>query len=270
MSTSFVLRVSPLVFFLTLLSSYVYSAEKIEFPPVEVPQKKLFVGEKLVYRIRYLRIPVGRAEAEVKEIVQINNRPAYHIVVRVQSYPAINFIYPVRDEHHSFIDAENLYSLKYQKNIREGRHHAEEMMTYDQESHTAHIVNLETKSEKQIPIPENVQDQLSCGYFFRTLLIKPRSSVFIPVNADSKNWALEVKVHDVKSMKIKGIGRFHALEAEPLIQFRGIFVKQGKIRGWISLDERRIPLKMKVKVPILGSVVAELSEYHPGREEAGV
>ena len=46
--------------------------------------------------------------------------------------------------------------------------------------------------------------------------------------------------------------------------FEGFFVRRGKVRGWMSMDERRIPLVMKVKVPVLGEVVATLSGYEPG------
>ncbi len=241
------------------------SAEEIDFPPSESAQKKLFVGEKLIYHIEYLGIPVGRAEAEVKEITEIQGRQAYHIVVQVRSSKFIDLVYKVRDEHHSYIDTEKLHTLQYEKILREGRYRADEVMTYDQVNHTARYYSRRNKSEKEMFIPQDVQDQLSCGYYFRTLDVKPRSSVFIPVNADEKNWDLEVKMLDAEPMKIEGVGTFQALEAEPIIQFQGIFVKRGKIRGWVSMDERRIPLKMKVKVPILGSVVAQLHEYIPGK-----
>ncbi len=257
------MRLSTLLFVLFFIPRFLFAGET-QFPRVDIPQKKLFVGEKLVYKITYLKIPVGEAESEVKEITEIADRKVYHIVVRVRSFPALNFIYKVRDEHHSYIDVEGLYSLRYEKDLNEGPFHAKETITYDHENHKARYTHTKSEAEFEMPIPENIQDQLSCGYFFRTLVVQPESSISIPVNADKKNWSVEIKLHNVKQMKIKGIGEFEALETEPLMPFRGIFVKQGKIRGWISLDERRIPLKMKVKIPILGHITAELSHYDPG------
>jgi len=238
------------------------------FPKVEKPQAKLFPGEKLTYKIFYLGLPVGEAIAQINEIVTVNGRRAYPIDVTVHSYRAIDFLYKVRDEHRSFLDVETFASLKYEKKIHEGRKKQHEIIEYDQDRHTASYFFPDTGIRKVMAIPEQVQDQLSCGYFFRTLEIKPESSVFVPVNADFKNWSLEVKLHQSAPMKIEEVGTFDALEAEPLIQFQGIFVKKGKIHGWLSLDERRIPLKMKVKVPVLGSVTAELIEYQPGALEA--
>lgn len=253
-----------LFFIVLLFFSPLVFADEVVFPAVKTPARKLSVGEKLEYTIRYLGIPVGKAVAEVKEITKLGEKPVYHITVQVTSHPVIDLVYKVRDTHHSFIDTERLHSLRYEKILNEGRYRADEVMTYNQEAHTAHYLSRKNGSEKEMDIPKDVQDQLSCGYWFRMQTIKPNTTVTVPVNADEKNWELEVKLHDVKKMKIKGIGEFGALEAEPLIKFQGIFVKRGKIRGWISMDERRIPLKMKVKVPILGSVVAELSAYTPG------
>ncbi|MBP9865625.1 MAG: DUF3108 domain-containing protein [Candidatus Omnitrophica bacterium] len=237
-----------------------------EYPAVQKPAGNFFVGEKLTYKISYLGLTVGEAEAEVSAMETLNNRSVYHMIVRVKSHPVIDLLYKVRDEHHTWIDAEKLHSVRYEKKLREGRYKVHEVMTYDQEKHTALYKSLSNNSEKEMLISKDVQDQLSCGYFFRTLEVKPNTTVTLPVNADEKNWDLEVKLLTAAPLEIEGVGRFQALEAEPFIKFQGIFVKRGKIRGWISLDERRIPLMMKVKVPVLGSVVARLSSYKPGEK----
>lgn len=242
------------------------AGEEPVFSPVEEPARKLFVGEKLVYQIRYLAFPIGKAEAEVKEIRNIRGRDAYHIVVKVRSYFVIDLVYKVRDEHHSFMDVEKLNSLGYKKDIREGPRRLKKSMAYDPARHRAVFLD-EQGSQKGMPVPDHVQDEVSCGYWFRTLPLKPRSSIFIPVHADERNWNLEVKLYNRERVKIPGIGEFEALEVEPLMEFQGIFFKRGRIRGWISLDNRRIPLKMKVKIPVLGSVVSELVEYSPGRDD---
>ena len=200
----------------------------------------------------------------MKEIIPIRGRPAYHIVVNVRSAPILDWIYKVRDVHHSYIDIEKLHSLRYEKILREGRYRADEVMEYDQDNHKATYFSRLNKSRKEMLIPPNVQDQLSCGYWFRLQDIQPHSKIYIPVNADEKNWDLEVKILGNTKVELPQWGQREAMEIEPEIRFQGIFVKRGKIRGWIGLDERKIPLKMKVKIPILGSVSASLVEYRDG------
>ena len=101
---------------------------------------------------------------------------------------------------------------------------------------------------------------------FRTLTVKENSSVFIPVYAEGKNWNVEIKTYGIEPAVIERIGKFQSLETEPLLPFRGIFFRKGKIRGSISLDKRRIPLRMTVGIPVLGHISSELTEYIPVKE----
>lgn len=236
------------------------------FPASNKPARKIFIGEKLIYHVTYLGITVGEAESVVKEIVKVGDRDAYHIEINIRSHAVLDWIYKVRDTHHSYIDVEKLHSLRYEKKIHEGRYWTDEVMEYDQDEHLGRFYSRKDNSRKEMFIPKNVQDQISCGYYFRTLDVKPDSKVSVPVNADEKNWGVEVLLHGVEPMEIKEVGTFQAIEAEPIVMFEGFFVRRGKIRGWMSMDERRIPLVMKVKVPVLGDVIATLVKYEPGRE----
>ena len=241
--------------------------EKI-FPKTDVPMGGLQVGEKIKFRISYLGMTVGEAESEIKEIVEINGRKAYHAVLKVRSKSIVDLVYRVRDEHHSYIDTQHHHSLRYEKKINEGHYHVHEIMEYDQDEHIGYYYSKTNNSRKEMFIPKNVQDQVSCGYWFGTQELKPNSKIVIPVNADEKNWELEILTHNVEKMKIKGVGIFDAIEVEPRIKFQGFFVKRGKIKAWVSLDKRRIPLMMKVKIPVLGHITAKLCEYSPGRDKS--
>lgn len=260
------MKKTALFFFsLILLGSlgFARETEKI-FPFSEKPAAKIFLGEKIKFEIRYLGIPVGEAESEVKELVKVNGRDAYHIEINVRSHAILDWVYKVRDTHHTYIDAEHFYSLRYEKKIQEGRYRTDESMEYDQDAHLGRFYSRKDNSRKEMFIPKQVQDQISCCYWLRLQEIQPDSKIRIPVNADEKNWDLEVVTHGVKEMKIEHVGIFRAVEIEPVILFEGFFVRRGKVRGWLSLDERRIPLIMKVKVPVLGEVVATLTGYEPG------
>lgn len=235
------------------------------YPAAASPARKLYLGEKLVYGIRYLGIPVGKAEGEIKEISEIEGRQAYHIVVRVSSYPVIDLVYKVRDEHHTFIDVETHLPLRYEKNMKQGEYQAALIIRFDRKAKKAYYEYPQSQRKAEVDLLEGALDQLAAGYWFRLQDIRPDSSYEVPVNADEKNWAMKVVTRNVSKMEIDDTGIFQALLIEPEIEFVGLFVKKGRVRGWLSLDERRIPLKMKVKVPVLGHVTAELKEYIPGK-----
>jgi hypothetical protein len=250
-----------------LLFLIAFSSQAAELPIYKASPLRpttIHVGERFLYQISYLGMVVGEAETLVKELVDFNGRKAFHIEVHVRSRSIIDYLYPVRDVHHSYIDAEHLHSLSYEKNLSEGKYKVHEKMTYDQEKHEAEYHSLTNGSKKIMFIPKNVQDQVSAGFWFRMQNVEPRSKVIIPVNADEKNWDLEIEVGEIKKIKIPNMGVFDAVHLIPKIKFQGLFVKRGRIEGWMGLDSGRIPLMMKVKVPVLGSVSAKLVEYNPG------
>ena len=254
-------------FFVAVLFLISLAAQAAELPNYKVSSLKpttLHVGERFLYQISYLGLVVGEAETLVKELVDFNGRKAYHVEVHVRSRSIIDYLYPVRDIHHSYIDAEHFHSLSYEKNLSEGKYKVHEKMTYDQDKHVAEYHSLTNGSKKIMLIPKNVQDQVSAGFWFRMQKVAPRSKVVIPVNADEKNWDLEIEVGNMEKIKHHPIGVFEAVHLIPKIKFQGLFVKRGRIEGWMGLDSGRIPLKMKVKVPVLGSVSAKLVEYNSG------
>ena len=260
------MKKAPFFFLILVLltpSGFSKESEKI-FPASEKPAAKLFLGEKMKFEITYLGMTVGEAESEVKELVEMNGRDAYHVEINIRSRSMLEWIYKVRANHQTYIDAEHFHSLRYVKKTREGRHRQDEEMEYDQEEHIGRFHSLKDNSRKEMFIPKHVQDQISCGYWMRLQDVGPGSKITIPVNADEKNWDLEVLTHDIKEIKLDGVGIFQAMEVEPIILFEGFFVRRGKVRGWMSMDERRIPLIMKVKIPVLGDVTATLTGYDPG------
>lgn len=249
-------------FFCAVMS--VQAAETPPFPAVEVPAKKLFTGEKLTYALTYLGMRVGTAEAEIAARERFQGRDAYRIEVRVRSHAVIDLVYKVRDRHTVWLDAVDLRPLRYEKDLHEGRSRAYEVQVFDREKKTVRQMNRAGEVKKESPLPEGVHDQLSCGYFFRTLAVRPGERVSLPVFADGRIWDLAVDLGKTEIIRMEGLGVFLAVEAYPDIPFQGIFVKKGKIKGWMSLDERRIPLRMETAVPVLGKVRAELESYVPG------
>ena len=232
--------------------------------PLERPKFTIPLGEHMRFSIRWFGFEVGTADVRVKEIIKVKDRDTFHIIVSVKSNRLIDLLWPVRDEHHSFVDTENLHSLRYEKKISEGPYRADEVMEYDQENHTARYRSRKNGTIKEMLIPKDVQDQLSCTFWFRIQDMKPGDSIFIPVDADEKNWNLEVKVQNVEELNIDGFGKIKAIKAEPFAHFQGLFVRRGRVWGWMSADDRRIPLLMKAKVPKLGTINMVIVEYELG------
>ncbi|MBI4335506.1 MAG: DUF3108 domain-containing protein [Candidatus Omnitrophica bacterium] len=229
---------------------------EVKVPKVE-EKDALRVGERLVYSVNWNFVPVGHATLSVQEITEINGRKVYHLLSTAKSNDFLSTFYKVDDNIHSWIDEEGLYSLRFEKHMQEGNYRAHEVMEYDYANKKAHYKSFTNKSEKTIDLPDYVKDQLSCIFFYRTMDIQIGKSNFIKVEADEQVGDVEVKALEYQNLVLPGLGSFDAVMVEPKANFRGIFVRKGRLWIWMSADKRRLPLMMKTQIPI-GSVVCIL------------
>lgn len=227
------------------------SAEQLAIPTeaLKTTIEKFRVGEKLDYDIRWMGIGVGSGQLEVAGIESLHERQVYHLVMRAASNRFLSTFYPVKDEIHTYMDVEKLIPYTFRKIQREGNYRADEEMVYDQENHKATYHSFLNQSTKEMEIPENAQDSLSTLYSFRTLPLEIGKSVFIDVNADEKNWKLEIQILKTGLLRLFGQEPTPALLVEPLAKFHGVFIRKGRMQIWFSLDAKRIPLYMKARIP---------------------
>lgn len=226
---------------------------------IKPPSKTYRVGEKFIYHIRWFGVPVGDALMSIPEITEINGRKVYHLKAEVESSKWFSMIFKLKDRLDSYVDVEGLYPLKFERYQREGGYKAEEVMEYDHANRTATYRSLLNNSVKTMEVPEGVQDMLSCIYWVRLQEAKPGTSIFVDVNADEKNWKLEVKVMGSERIEMLNLGVYDAFVAHPIAKFRGAILKKGKMWVWVSADERRIPLILKAETPF-GPIVTYLHE----------
>ena len=139
------------IFVLVMASPFSSALAGEDLPRYKASELKpvsLYVGERFLYLISYLGMTVGEAEAQVKELVEINGRQAYHIEVNVRSRSVIDYLYRERDTHHSYVDAEHFHSLAYEKNLSEGRYNVHEKRNYYQEKHESSLNSISNGFKK--------------------------------------------------------------------------------------------------------------------------
>lgn len=250
---SFLSRLLGLLFFCLPIIN-LYAEPMTHQSTIQERPRVLQVGERLTFSVRWLGMEVGKAHSYVSGIEELHGRKVYHLIAEARSNALIDLVYPVRDEHHSFLDVERLHSLRFEKKIKEGRYRADEVYEFDQENHQALYYSRKNQSKKKMFIAKDVLDELSAAYWFRLQPLKVGTPVHVPVSADEKNWDLIVSVLKKEKIKVGDLGEVEAFKLEPSAHFRGIFIRRGKIQGWISADEKRLPLMMKTKIPVLGTI----------------
>lgn len=227
---------------------------------IELPKRAFKVGEFLTYNVRWIGVPVGSITASVNGIKKINERDCYEIELRAQTNDFCSAIYRIEDRFVSYMDVQTLATLRHEVYRREGRYKKDAVTDFDQENHRAHFKNFLDGSEKDFEIPPNVQDTLSAAYYFRTIPTKVGDNVQYYVCNNEANYTLFAVIKDKKFLKLHKLGIFEAFYLQPYAKLKGEKVKKGKVSGYFSCDEQRIPLLAIVKAPIFTAVTAELAK----------
>lgn len=215
-------------------------------------------GEKLEFVINYGPINAGNASLEIIGLKEYNGRQCFHIVSTARSNAFFSVFFKVDDRVESLMDAEGLFTHRYEKHLREGKFKADNYVNFDQRKKLAIYEN------DTIPVPEYVQDVLTAMYYVRTLDLKVGRSVFVNNHTDRKNYPLELKVYKREVITVPA-GKFRCLKVEPILKGPGIFLQRGKLEIWITDDAVKMPVLMKSKVSFLGAITAQLERFQLGK-----
>lgn len=210
-------------------------------------------GEKLTFAIQYGLIYAGDATLEIRNISVIDSVKAYHIISTARTNRAFDVVFKVRDRVESFMDFDNLFTLRFEKHLREGDFKRDERVEFDQRKHLA------VYPDKNVPIPPNTQDFLSALYYARTLPIEEGQAISMANHSGGKNYPIYVKVHGRERVRVPA-GEFDCLVVEPVLQTSSLFEHKGKLTIWVTDDTLRMPVLMRSKV-VIGAFEAVLKEY---------
>lgn len=211
------------------------------------------VGEKLVFAIQYGLIYAGDATMEIRNIALLDSVKTYHVVSLARTNRAFDLIYKVRDHHESFIDYNNLYSIRFEKHLREGGFRRDETVTFDQKNHLA------VYEDKKVGIPPMTQDFLSALYYVRTVDLNTGEAVYLANHSGGKNYPIYVKVLRHETVEVPA-GEFECIVIEPVLKTSSIFKHEGKLTIWLTDDNVKMPVLLRSKV-VVGSFEARLKEY---------
>lgn len=223
-----------------------------------VTNRAFGVGERFEFSVGYGMINAGTAVMEIPDMVKVDGRKCFHIVSTAQSNKFFSVFFKVDDKVESFMDVYGLYSLRYDKHIREGKFKTDMSMTFDQDKHLA----LYYSGRDTFQVPDYVQDVLSAFYFVRTQDLQVGKSILVDNHTDKKTYPLEVKVLRKEKVKVPA-GEFNCVVVEPILKTPGIFEQKGSLTVWLTDDEVKMPVLMKSKV-FIGSISTELTSYKLG------
>ena len=226
--------------------------------PTEDRRAPFFVGEKLVFELRWTFIPAGEAVMEVMPHESINGLPARHFRLAARSNAFVDAFYKVRDVIDAYTDMGLTRSVHYKKKQREGSTHRDVTVVFDPQNHTAQYTNGNEMRPPMVLAPGSF-DPLSAFYFIRGVALKPGTALERPITDGKKNVMGRAKVVRRETIRVSGKPWDTYLIEPELQHVGGVFEKspKAKIQLWVTADHRRLPVRIKSKV-VVGSFVGDL------------
>ncbi len=240
--------------FLLLLVPLVAFIQSSEFRKVE--NKAFGLGEKLTFDVNYGFVTAGIATFSIPEIRTIAGRKVYRIKFEVNTVPAFDPFFKVRDRYETYLDVEGIFPWRFEQHIREGKYSRDFSAFFDQRR------NLAKTSEGVHKIPPYVHDIVSAFFYVRTLdlsKMKKGDKIKLQNFYKDKTYDLEVLFHGKEDVTVKA-GKFRCIVVEPLVQEGGLFKSEGSILIWLTDDDVKMPVKVKTKV-VIGAIDSELTAF---------
>jgi hypothetical protein len=236
-----------------LLLIVLFGISFLGFSQAELPYK---VGEYTAYNISFGAINVGVADLEIIEIVQLNNRPAFHIVGKGRTAPFFDWFFKVRDVYETFIDTNTLLPRVFKRAVNEGGHLINQRYQFN------HNDNRGITQDSSFFIPIDTQDMLSAFFLARTF--KKESIIngepfYIPLFMDDENYNLEIKYLTNEIMDTKW-GKIDCMVFQPKMQEGRVFEDGEKMKIWITDDANHLLLKVETEI-FVGTIKAVLEDY---------
>jgi len=224
------------------------SASSIPGTPAVVPFAS---GEHLEYDVKFGFLHVGSGSMEVAGIDSVRGHAAWHTVFQVHGG---TLFYKVNDRLESWIDVNNLVSLRHWQELSEGRRERER--------------RFEIMPERGIVVEEGkpgaptVAEPLDDGaflYFVRTIPLEVGKTYQFDRYFRPDRNPVTIRVLRREHITVPA-GEFDAIVLQPIIKTKGIFSEGGHAEVWLSDDSNRIMLQMKSKLSF-GSLNLYLTSY---------
>jgi hypothetical protein len=214
-------------------------------------------GEEATYQVKLGAFTVGRGSLSVVGMVDVQGHSTYHAVMTLVGG---NALVRVNDRLESWIDARGLFSRRYHENKHEARFRRNRTYDFFPDTRTYRRENGETGT---IPTSQPLDD-LSFIYYARTLPLEVGATYTLPryYKADGNPVVLQVLRRE--TIRVPA-GTFPVIVVRPVIQSDGLFGEGGRAEVYFSDDQHRIPVLIRSRVPVIGSLTMSLRSFRPGR-----
>ena len=234
---------------------------EVALPPLRAAGEFLATDHELLsYRISMSGIPVGDAELEAKQ-----EKGEVRIRLHIQSNPAISQLYPVDDSVETRHIGGNFILSRIRQH--EGTFRSDKGFTlFLRDRSVFWIDRLQNRSIRESLPSSAVVDVLSGFYYLRQLPLEVGKPLVLQLFDGNRYAPATIAVLGKEHLTLPGLREVDALLIHAQLKTAGVFQRSGAISIWLTDDEKKVPVKVEVRIA-LGTLTAELvsAEVHMHR-----
>ena len=234
------------------------STENILLPQAPPIQENLSEYERLVYKAKYLGIPIGEFIVQNNGRTFLNGHEAYSFELTVKTSVFFKKLFSTKDRYISYMDPKRFVVLRHEEYIDEGTK-LESVIDFDYEAHTASYKNAIDQSERKIKIPDRVLDVLSGSFYLRMFQWGLGDTVEINLYADDILYNFLGLLHSKANVQLPTKVTHEAFLLKPYVFSDGKPIKKISAEVFFATTGTKKPLRAILKTP-LGNVAVTLYE----------
>ncbi len=215
------------------------------------PSPPFSINEKLEFSVNFNSINVGKAELNVNSLELINNKQTYLVSFLANTEGLADRLFKIRDSIKLWIDEKEFYTHKVNKIINEGLYKKKTKITFNYDDSIA-VIN----DNEKIKLPFRSWDPFSMFYYLRTIQLMNENILAFDYFNGKKKINYKLIVSGKEEIKSK-IGSFNCYIVKPFHQGKSLLKNEGDMKIWISDSEKRLPIKIQIKMKF-GSMKLDL------------
>jgi len=227
-------------------------------PPVAAPLK-IPASESLTYTAEWRLIHAGNARLKWGA-----DGSGWKSGLELETVGLVSRLYKVNNEYSSLLDSALCASSSVMK-TNEGSKRRETTVKYDSERLKAiylerDLVKNTIADSHELDISACEHDVVGALYRLRAMNVPPGESVHLPISDGKKAILARVDAQQRETVKIQGTN-YETIRYEAHL-FNGVlYRRRGRLFIWITDDERRLPVQIKVRLPFyIGTVTLQLTQ----------
>ena len=196
----------------------------------------------------------------VQGVEPVEGRQTYRLRMELRSTGLTASIHQFSEVTETWLDQGSLTTLRYTRQARESKYAQDETVLLDQTCRRfcrhKHRLDKEKTEMHQGRLPGPTLDILGYLFYLRTLPLKEGQTYDLSLLSGDNVWPVTVRV--TRRTKISSpAGWFETFFLEPKLREKPKGLKLRELQVWISADERRIPVRLRMELGI-GHITAEL------------